>query len=93
MSTEYLRDRVDLDEGQHNDAKEMNDLINALVDKNSDIAKEALEAIMSLLPDMTGDDRFIHLYKVMTAVMDNQLQARYIEKSTVQPGVGSTSNE
>ena len=79
MSTEYLQSRTDLDEEQHGDAKEVNDLVNALVDKDGNAAKEAVEAVMALAGNALEADRFAHLYKVFTAVLSNQLQARYME--------------
>lgn len=79
MDTSYKRERVDNTDGQHGDAKEINDLVNALVDKNVDAAKEAVEALVAIMPDMAADDRFVHLYKVGTSVMSNQLQARFLE--------------
>jgi hypothetical protein len=82
MDTSYKSERVDLEPGEHSDAKEVNDLVNALVDNNGSKAKEAVEAITALYPDMTEDDRFLHLWKVMNGVLSNQLQARFLEPKT-----------
>jgi hypothetical protein len=81
MDTSYKAERTQLSIGQHEDAKEVNDLINALVNSDSSMAAEAIEAVLALLPDMASSQRFIHLYKVLTAVMDNQLQARFLENT------------
>lgn len=81
MDTSYKPNRSTPTAEQHSDAKEVNDLINALVDRNANIAKEAVEAVLALMDDFSGDEteRFMHLYKVLNAVMDNQLLARFIE--------------
>lgn len=82
MDTSYKPERVDLTENQHGDSKEFNDLVNAMVDNNGDKAKEALEAFMAILPDMADSrTRFLHLFKVGTGVMSNQLQARFLERA------------
>ena len=85
MDTTYKLDRVNLDDNQHADAKEFNDLINALVDKDGNAAKEAIDAAMAIMPDMSADDRFSHLYKVLTATLSNQLHARAFEKEPDLP--------
>lgn len=79
MSTDYQAERTDLDAEQHSDAKEVNDLVNALVDKDGNAAKEALEAVIALAGNASEADRFQHFYKVFSAVLSNQLQARYME--------------
>lgn len=76
MSTDYQQERVDLNSEQHGDAKEVNDLVNALVDNDGNKAKEAIEAIIALSGNVGSTDRFVHLYKVFGAVLSNQLQGR-----------------
>lgn len=81
MDTSYKPDRSTPTAEQHSDAKEMNDLINAIVDGNSGaIIKEAVEAVVAMMDNMTDpNERFVHLYKTSNAAMDNQLLARFIE--------------
>ena len=80
MDTSYKPERSTPTAEQHADAKEVNDLINALVDRDANIAQEAVEAVLALMGNVADpNERFVHLYKVLNAVMDNQLQARIIE--------------
>jgi hypothetical protein len=74
----YNPDVVDLTPAQHGDAKEVSDLIDALVNKDGTALKEAGEALMALLPDVISTDRFLHLYKVFKGALDFQLIDRFI---------------
>lgn len=81
MDTSYIPARVDLDGEEHTDAKEVNDLVNAIVDKDGDAAQEAIEAVFALIDNILDPtDRFRHLFKVFSGVLSNQAQARFIEK-------------
>ncbi len=83
MDTSYKPERATPTSEQHADAKEVNDLVNAIVDRDANIAKEAIEAVVALMDNFSDENtRFIHLYKVLNAVMDNQVQARFIENET-----------
>ena len=55
---------VDLTPDEHSDAKEVADLIDALIRNDGTAAKEAVEAVLAVLPDMSHDDRFIHLFNI-----------------------------
>lgn len=83
MDTTYKPARTTPTPEEHADAKEVNDLVNAIVDRDASIAKEAVEAVIALMGELgDAEARFIHLYKVLDAVVDNQLQARFLEKDT-----------
>jgi hypothetical protein len=72
---EYRPERLEMDANIHGDAKEVNDLVLAIAKKDRPAAQNALEAMMALAPDMTEEDRFIHLFKVMNAVGQNAVIA------------------
>ena len=73
----YDSKAVDLTDEQHTDAKEVNDLVDAIVDNEGDKAKEALEAAMAVMDDMLDpEERFLHLFKVISGVLSCQIQGR-----------------
>lgn len=75
VDLEYKPERLNFDANVHGDAKELNDLVLALVKKDRRAAQEALEAVMAIAPDMAEEDRFIHLAKVLDCVGMNMFIA------------------
>ena len=77
----YDKTRVNLTDAQHTAAKELNDLFEALVDRNGDVAKEAIEAVMAMLPIASSSrrERLQFLMKVLLANVADELGQRYID--------------
>lgn len=78
-SPNYDPAKVDLTPEQHADAKEVDDVINAIVDGEGDKAQEAIEAVFVLMDNILDPaQRFEHLFKVLSGVMSNQVQVRLL---------------
>lgn len=76
----YDRSRVTLTEDQHVAAKEWNDLIEAIIDQEGDIAKESLEAVMASTSLISGDKRarLQFVIKVLLANIMDESQQRLL---------------
>ena len=82
----YDRDRVDFTNDDHDLAKEINELFEAIVDRDKSIAAEAIDVVTEALdqfPDATREEKLDRLFKAIVANVVDEFQQRVIGRGTV----------
>ena len=83
----YFEDRVNFTEAEHELAKEINDVIEAIVDGEGSILGEAVEALTqgfaSIAGAQTRSERYRILYKALLANVIDELEQRVLDSPVV----------